>query len=302
MKTWYSYGNETEARFEALSRPFAPALRELELDVFEDTDLVRVLKAGFSDVVLRTLKGRIYNGHGKENVALLAGALLLGVGPLVDFKLVDMQDVELQDEAGRVRHLQCWNDDSSFEVREVWEHLSLHYDLHKSVREIWINPKHWHDYVEVFESYLPQLQDGITLAIDTSWGEFPQIRDGEGDFLRAFKILQMPGLAKVKFCGAKDSDDFLQTISDVLALIEPPAGRKVEVCIEVETGLRVQTTTLQSTLLGNSTSWEICSHCVRSLTPNKPKFQSALKCKLIFLLYLQESAPFDSGQIIKHES
>ncbi|KAJ7891305.1 hypothetical protein B0H14DRAFT_3855101 [Mycena olivaceomarginata] len=228
MKTWYSYGNETEARFEALSRPFAPALRELELDVFEDTDLVRVLKAGFSDVVLRTLKGRIYNGHGEENVALLAGALLLGVGPLVDFKLVDMQDVELQDEAGHVRHLQCWNDDSSFEVREVWEHLSLHYDLHKSVREIWINPKHWHDYVEVFESYLPQLQDGITLAIDTSWGEFPQIRDGEGDFLRASKILQIPGLSKVVFCGVNDSDDFLQTISDVLALIEPPAGRKVE--------------------------------------------------------------------------
>jgi hypothetical protein len=263
MKTWdYSYGNEIDARFEALSRPFAPALRELELDVFEDTDLVRVLKTGFSDVVLHTVKGRIYNGHGEENVALLAGALLLGVGPLVDFKLVDMQDVELQDEAGNVRHLQCWNEDSSFEVREVWKHLSLHYDLHKTVREIWINPKHWHDYVEVFESYLPQLQDGITLAIDTSW-EFPQIRNDEGDFLRASKLLQMPGLSKVKFCGANDSNYFLQRISDALALIEPPAGRKVEVCVELETGVQSALTTLRSTLLENSSSWAICSHCVR---------------------------------------
>ncbi|KAJ7348914.1 hypothetical protein DFH08DRAFT_131539 [Mycena albidolilacea] len=257
-----SYGNETEARFEALSRPFAPALRELELDVFEDTDLVRVLKTGFSDVVLHTLKGRICNGHGEENVALLAGTLLLGVGPLVDFKLVDlMQDVELQDEAGHVRHLQCWN--SYFEVREVWKHLSLHYDLHKTVREIRIHAEHWHDYVEVFESYPPQLEDGITLAIDTSQGKFPQIWDDEGHFQQASKILQMPGLFKVKFCGANDSDYFLQTISDVLALVEPPAGRKVEVCVELETGVQSALTTLRSTLLENSSSWAICSHCVR---------------------------------------
>ncbi|KAJ7348922.1 hypothetical protein DFH08DRAFT_131767 [Mycena albidolilacea] len=263
MKTWdHLYSNETEDPFEALSRPFAPVLRELELHILVEPDLVRVLHTGFSDVVLHTLKGGIYNGHGEEDVELLAEALLLGVGPLVNFKLVDMQNVELQDEAGRVRHLQCWNENSSFEVKEVWKHLSLHYDLHKTVREIRIHAEHWHDYVEVFESFLPQLQDGITLALDTSWGEFPQIRDDEGDFLRASKVLQMPGLFKVKFCGAKDSDYFLQTISDVLALIEPPTGRKVEVCVELEIGVHSALAALRSILLGKS-SWAVCSHCLR---------------------------------------
>ncbi|KAJ7813307.1 hypothetical protein B0H14DRAFT_3879323 [Mycena olivaceomarginata] len=185
MKLWDRlYSNETEDPFEALSRPFALALGELELELFEDPELVRVLHTGFSDVVLHTLKGRIYNGHGEENVELLADALLLSVGPLLDFKL-DMQDVELHDEVGHVLRLQCWNDDSSFEVGEVWKHLSFHYNLYITVREIRIHAEHWRDYLEVFESYPPQLEDGITLAIDTSRGEFPQIQDDEGDFLLA---------------------------------------------------------------------------------------------------------------------
>jgi hypothetical protein len=263
MKTWDClYSNETEDPFEALSRPFALALRELELDLFEDPELIRILHTGFSDVVLHTLKGRIYNGHGEENVELLADALLLGVGPLLDFKL-DMQDVELHDEVGHVRHLQCWNDDSSFEVREVWKHLSFHYNLHKTVREIRIHAEHWRDYLEVFESYPPQLEDGITLAIDTSRGNFPKIRDDGGDVLRVSNTLQMPGLSKVRFCDARNSDGFLQTVSDFLALIEPLMGRKVEVCIELTAGVQSALMALESTLLGNSSSWAICSHCLR---------------------------------------
>jgi hypothetical protein len=83
--------------------------------------------------------------HGVE---LLAEALLLGVGPLVNFKLVDMQVVELQDEAGYVRHLQCWDNDSLFEVGDVWKHLYLYYNLHKTMRKIWIHAEHWHNYLE----------------------------------------------------------------------------------------------------------------------------------------------------------
>ncbi|KAJ7891291.1 hypothetical protein B0H14DRAFT_2560863 [Mycena olivaceomarginata] len=147
------YSNETEDPFEALSRPFALALGELELELLEDPELVRVLHTGFSGVVLHTLKGRIYNGHGEENVELLADALLLSVGPLLDFKL-NMQDVELHDEVGHVLRLQCWNDDSSFEVGEVWKHLSFHYNLYITVREIRIHAEHWRDYLEVFESYV----------------------------------------------------------------------------------------------------------------------------------------------------
>jgi hypothetical protein len=74
--------------------------------------------------------------------------------------------------------------------------------------------------------------------------------------------LQMPGLFKVKFCGVKDSDYFLQTVSDVLALIESPTGRKVEVCVELETGVQSALVALRSILLGKS-SWAVCSHCLR---------------------------------------
>jgi hypothetical protein len=131
------------------------------------------------------------------------------------------------------------------------------------VREIRIHAEHWRDYLEVFESYPPQLEDGITLAIDTSRGNFPKIRDDGGDVLRVSNTLQMPGLSKVRFCDARNSDGFLQTVSDFLALIEPLMGRKVEVCIELTAGVQSALMALESTLLGNSSSWAICSHCLR---------------------------------------
>ncbi|KAF7353801.1 hypothetical protein MVEN_01065600 [Mycena venus] len=255
LRTWYPWsGYSIEDSFAAFpSRPLAPALRELDLQI-RGSDLIRVLEAGFSDVVLHSLTGCIYNGHGEDDVEILSGALLPGVGSLVLFKLVDMQDVELRDEAGRIRHLQCWD---TFEVRRVWGYLSLHYGLHKTVREIQIRPEHWHAYLEIFESY-PSQQEGITLAIDTGWSDFPLIQDGEGDLVQASKVLRMPGLAKVKFCGSKNSEYFIQTILDVLALIEPPTVRKVEVCIELTTGAQDVLRTLQSTW---SDCWAICSHC-----------------------------------------
>ncbi|KAF8191600.1 hypothetical protein K438DRAFT_2018332 [Mycena galopus ATCC 62051] len=258
---WYSDDPEEDVFEPYKRRPLAPSLRELELQLYEDSDLSRVLKTGFSDAVLHTLKGCIYNGHREDDIKLLADALLPGVGALVSFTLVDMRDLQLHDAAGHIRHLQCWNGDSHFEVRDVWKYLSIHYALHTTVCEIRMHPEHWHEYLEIFELYPPQLQDGITLAIETGWMEFPQIQDDDGEFLQASRILRMPGLAKVKFCGAKNFSYFLQTISDVLALIEPPTGRRVEVCVELGTRAQDALIALQSTLLANSSSWVMCSHC-----------------------------------------
>ncbi|KAF7359130.1 hypothetical protein MSAN_01254600 [Mycena sanguinolenta] len=255
---WYT--NATEDLFMDFSHPpLAPALRELELELYEQ-ELCRVLKTGFSDVVLHKVKGCLCSA----NVGVLADALLLGLGPLVSFRLDYMQDLELRDEAGHIRHFQCWNEDSRFEVKDVWEYLSIHHGLNKTVRELHIHPEHWHEYLDIFDAYTPQLQDGITLAINTRWEEFPQIDDDEGEWIRAWKILRLPGLAKVKFCGEKNSDYFLQTISDVLALIEPPTVRKVEVCIELATGVQDALLVLQGAL-GGSSSWTICSHCVPAI-------------------------------------
>ncbi|KAJ7885375.1 hypothetical protein B0H13DRAFT_903877 [Mycena leptocephala] len=250
---WFENGSDNDFEVFA-SLPPASALRELELRL-EDSDLVRVLKNAFSDVVLHTLTGCIINGHGEDNVELLANALLPGVGPLVVFKLIEMQTLELQDNDGRIRRLQCWNDDSAFEVQEVWNYLSIHYNLHKSVREIRIRPEYWDEYVEIFESYRPQLPDGITLGFEMDWNtDFPQLINSEGDSIQTTKIMQIPGLAKIEFCDSRNADLSLKTIIHILALIEPPTERKVEVCIgKKSTGSALVT-------LGNH--WAICSHCI----------------------------------------
>ncbi|KAJ7730077.1 hypothetical protein DFH07DRAFT_969280 [Mycena maculata] len=61
-------------------RPLVQALRELELRLDQEADLERVLRIGFSDVVLHTLTVCIYNGHGYDDMEFLARNLLPGVG------------------------------------------------------------------------------------------------------------------------------------------------------------------------------------------------------------------------------
>ncbi|KAJ7631655.1 hypothetical protein DFH06DRAFT_912544, partial [Mycena polygramma] len=123
--------NHTDAELEGFARlPPTPALRELELGL-ADLDLGRVLKAGFSGVVLQLVTGCLYY----PAIELLAAALLPGLGPL---DVIDMhkQQIELRDVDGHIRRLQCWKEAASFDVGEVWKHLSEHYGLHKTVREI----------------------------------------------------------------------------------------------------------------------------------------------------------------------
>ncbi|KAJ6546821.1 hypothetical protein B0H19DRAFT_1074818 [Mycena capillaripes] len=268
--SWYGHSTQHDP-FEAFSsRPLAPALRELELRV-ENSDLAQVLQAAFSDGVLPTLTGCICNGHCEDDLELLTGALLRSVGPLVFFKLVDMQDLELHDTDGRIRHLQCWNDDSSFEVEDTWIYLSIHYGLDKTVREIRIRLDYWEEFLAAFESYPPQLQDGITLAIDIDWNTFLPPVDDEEDGTQTIKIMRIPGLAKVEFCDsrnyARNPDFLLDTILEVLARIEPPAARNVEVCISEKklkmkdpSSMQDPGAAFQTALLGKN--WAICSHCM----------------------------------------
>ncbi|KAJ6500716.1 hypothetical protein C8R45DRAFT_1092790 [Mycena sanguinolenta] len=146
---WYT--DATDDLFAAFSRrPLAPALRELELELYEN-ELGRVLETGFSDVVLQTVKGCLCDADAR----VLADALLPGVGPLVSFRLDDMHDMELRDEAGHIRHFRCWSDDSRFEVRDVWEYLSTHRGLNQTVRELYIHPEHWHECLDIFEAHPP---------------------------------------------------------------------------------------------------------------------------------------------------
>ncbi|KAJ6577306.1 hypothetical protein B0H19DRAFT_1119117 [Mycena capillaripes] len=242
----------------ARRRPLARALRELELGT-RNPDLGRLLKAGFSDVVLHTLTGCLYN----SDIDVLAEALLPGVGPLVFFEIL-MDQVELRDEDGRIRRFKCWNDDSSFEVGEVWEYLCIHNELHKTVREIRMGEVYWDKYVKAFHLNPPQLQDGITLVFAADWDidSYQISTDDEKDCTYITKTMRIPWLTKVEFSG-----DYphllLQTVLNVLAHIETAC--KVEVCIhsrKLLTTDEVQDTlgTLHTTLADDD--WVICSQCI----------------------------------------
>ncbi|KAJ6457375.1 hypothetical protein C8R45DRAFT_567592 [Mycena sanguinolenta] len=149
-------GHSSDDLFEALARrrPLAPALRELELITPE---LGLILKAGFSDVLLHTITGCLYNA----DIDVLAEALLPGAGPLVVYDLDSgMRQLELCANKGRIRRFQCRNEDSSFEVKWTWEHLCIHYKLHETVQEIrtgiaYCHDYRWNQFAEVFQNYPP---------------------------------------------------------------------------------------------------------------------------------------------------
>ncbi|KAJ6603289.1 hypothetical protein DFH09DRAFT_1124117 [Mycena vulgaris] len=242
-------------------RPLAPALRELELRL-DEADLERVVKIGFSDVVLDRLTGCIYNGHSEDEVSFLARVLLPGVGPLRIFECFDSQEITVCDDAGHTRRLQCWNEDSNFEIQDVWKHLSAHYNLHKTVREIRIRAPYWDEYLESFGLYPPQKPDGITLVlsgIPESWEDGTQMP----------QIMRIGGLAKVEFRRASAYDVLtLEAMVQALARIETLGTHAVEVCIgneEVKTRdyCPLPLPVFQAALAEVAGNWLICGHCMR---------------------------------------
>jgi hypothetical protein len=244
-------GSYKDEFFEAFTRrqPLAPALRELELRT-DSTDLCRILKAGFPDIVLPTLTACVWD----STMSVITEALLPGVGPLVVFELDRrMYQVELRDDNGLTRRLQSWNDDAALEVDCTWEYLSVHYNLYKTVRELRIG--HWDQYVEIFERYPPQLPDGITLVY---------ISDGDEERESELtKKMHIPGLARLKFFGEPPMT--LKSVLRILSLVEPPATRKVEVCIH---NMKLRTTekgvdafdVFQSAFPEDC--WAICNQCI----------------------------------------
>ncbi|KAJ7041922.1 hypothetical protein C8F04DRAFT_1077751 [Mycena alexandri] len=240
-------------------RPLAPALRELELGM-ETEDFVGVLKAGFSDRVLHKITVCTYNNE----IDTLAPVLLSGCSPLVLFDFLDYTKIEVCDDHGRTRSMEYSNEDGWFGVQNVWEYFSVHYDLHKTVREMRIRFAYWEDYAEVFESYAPQLQDGITLAVEVVWV------DESEDFSAPSSKIIIPGLSKVEFCTPAHTWEemnivLVERIGEVLALIELPTVRTAKVCVGNVKKLRTrkpeQDPVLAFHQLLSGTCWNICSHC-----------------------------------------
>ncbi|KAJ7038574.1 hypothetical protein C8F04DRAFT_353858 [Mycena alexandri] len=253
-------------------RPLAPTLRALDLQLPAD-DLVRVLQTGFSGVLLPSLSGCIYIEDGEDNIDTLdtlTGALLPGVGLLVSIDLLNSRHIALWDEDGNSRDLELnWLQDvtdSAFEGPVVWEYLSRHYNLHKSVQDIQISfcsPGTWEKYVEAFDLYSP-LQDGIILGVKVVYTSY-SVKASLDDLQKPLKMMRLPGLAKIELL-PQDYDDYLsvESIRRVLARIEPPTARKVEVCVGNKVlragGSKEGAFSALKALLDDD--WVLCSHCV----------------------------------------
>ncbi|KAJ7665594.1 hypothetical protein B0H17DRAFT_1210929 [Mycena rosella] len=130
---------------------------------FRIFDLERILKIGFSDTVLEKIAGSTCNGF-TDDLELLTVALLPDVGCLVCFEMVQFTQTVLRDNSGRTRQLDCCNDDGNFEIQDMWRYLSVHYDLHQTIREIWLGPAYWEEYAKILHP--PQSPDDITLGIN----------------------------------------------------------------------------------------------------------------------------------------
>ncbi|KAJ7842237.1 hypothetical protein B0H14DRAFT_1032415 [Mycena olivaceomarginata] len=247
---------------EAFTRPWplAPALRELELRT-HDADLSRILKVGFSDVVLPILTGFLCN----SNINVFTEALLLGVGPLVVFEL----EWDAADRAAR----RCRAHSASAVLARSTVRGRLHvaallpalHDLHKTVRELRI--AHWNEYAEIFEQYLPQLPDGITFiyigAAHSYMASSVSTGEEEEDSKYVTKTMLIPGLARLEFSG--EYPLILESVLRILPLVEPPAACKVEVCIR---NMKLLTTETGIDPFGvfrtafSGDCWDICTQCI----------------------------------------
>ncbi|KAJ7765803.1 hypothetical protein B0H16DRAFT_1524444 [Mycena metata] len=237
----------TGGEFQGLTKPLAPALRDLELGL-TSRDLVRLLNFRFSDVILHRLAAKIPF----DSVEMLT-ALLSGVGPLAVFERSHWQRIELHDDVGRVRSLECWEGATSFPLKEVWDHLSFHHGLRETVREIRIPSRDWGLHLDVLESCPPKLQDGITIGIYISSSRRKGLRMAGG-------ILRLPGLAKIEICGPADELS-VEILLEVVAKFEPPEGRMTEVCVGEQRLTSAEENPFVALQMALGERCKICTHC-----------------------------------------
>ncbi|KAH7091879.1 hypothetical protein BKA62DRAFT_723706 [Auriculariales sp. MPI-PUGE-AT-0066] len=250
------------------ARPLAPALNYLDvrLPIPVLNDLV---SRGFSDVVLQSLSGSIYNGHYIDYVEALATPLLKGCKRITSFEFVSADDIVVRDDAGRVRRFQTFNEDSSWEISEFWQYLVEKHDAHKTVRHWQIRVAYWDNLVEAFESFPPDPEgnEGTSLAIQAGYDEVGMVSAGSKFDL---STLNIPRLAKVSFVMNDSSRLNPEVIVECLRYIEVPDGRTIEVCIG---GIPLKGDAPpweKRAVVGDAlnqiegSKWRLCSHC----TPN----------------------------------
>jgi len=208
-------------------KPLAPNLKLLDVRIPMPA-LRLLLNRGFSDTVLPTIAGSIYNGHYIDWIDELASPLLRGCGNIVAFKLFDESSIEITDEAGHVRRLDVWNDDSSWEVGEMWEYLSTRHGANKTVRTWQVRTPCWEDMHEAFKEYPPLATEDITVILPFGYEEVSMTMRGVTEFV---DVLQLPAVHRVEFFSEGRTDLTPGVVVAWLASIPRKEGQVVDVCI-----------------------------------------------------------------------
>lgn len=253
-------------------KPLAPNLKLLDVQIPMPA-LRLLLNRGFSDVVLPNLAGSIFNGHYMDWIDELASPLLRGFGDIIAFKLLDVSSIELTDDAGRVRRLDVLNDDSSWEVGEMWEYLSTRHGANKTVRTWQVRMPYWENLHEAFKEYPPLATEDVTIIFSYGYDEVSMARRGVTEYV---DVLQLPAVHRVEFFAESTIDLTPGVILACLASVPSKEGQMVDVCIgdagrgsdpfvsmrEVPQPLWVKRAALREAVEGtDGKRFKLCDHC-----------------------------------------
>ncbi|EJD43970.1 hypothetical protein AURDEDRAFT_152295 [Auricularia subglabra TFB-10046 SS5] len=214
----------------------SPNLNALDIQLAL-ADIIYIL-GRFQDVVLPEVSTCIYNGHDEEDMVTLCSALLRGLDALVSFEVQDDQCIILRDAAERVRTMRVWNDDSCWEITDVWCHLSAQYSLNASVKHIQISTTYWDELVDALAEYPVRTARAVTVRVLTDWEPVHLLREGS---MRDLRDVAVPGLDCVELACRDRTSLPPQVVGHILRRFLLDDARTIKVVVFVDGAIPTST-------------------------------------------------------------
>ncbi|KZW01371.1 hypothetical protein EXIGLDRAFT_718499 [Exidia glandulosa HHB12029] len=260
---------------DAVRDALAPRLNTLCLgQSVLSADVLRFLNHHRVDLdPIQSITACIDNGYYVDDETLeFLEESLFRMGPLVDLRVEETgQQVVIRDDAGRVRRLIVWNDDSTWAIPSLWSALSTYYSIDTSLQSLRMRTIDWNGFAGGFSVRPPS---ALTEAYINVFGGLEyDVLDGESwssdADSRPPRTLIIPKLRRIVF--SQDADTALwdesgipvtARVREILQYVECEASTRVEVCISDAVRGGGEAIPAAETLLGGlSDKWLLCPHC-----------------------------------------